>query len=274
MGKKDDVPLKEKYRLFWEYLKRSGDFKRIEAGLNKPSKERDPNFMAELRSQKRGYVFFRQLFWLQPSFEEWWDKEFLWSGEPFVPKYVKDTTDKVKEFGEYFRDLQNDKVDSIYISKYFDTDSDFPPADKFDVGIVILNHLYSDLNISIKRLDLWSRAELEKEIRKIISIRKRLQSKRGYGYLTEKMRYKQVKRYLDVYDRISALKEKKISWEEITKVFYPNTAKKLEDDNLSPKEYDRNLKKLENHQRRLKMEYSKAKKIILNAEKGQFPGKY
>jgi hypothetical protein len=128
-----------------------------------------------------------------------------------------------------------------------------------------------DLVINIRGLDFWETADLEKEIRKIIRKRKSAIDKIK---ITEGMQYDVVKRYLGVYDRITSLKEKKLSWEKITREFYAPLAKRYEENNISLKSATSIINRLENHERRLKMEYAKAKQIIENAEKGQFPGKY
>jgi hypothetical protein len=88
------------------------------------------------------------------------------------------------------------------------------------------------------------------------------------------MRYKEVRHYLEVFDQVNSLKKNKLSWEKIVAAFYPQLVKRSNDENLTREGYDRIQRRISSHQRRLKMEYAKAKKIISNAEKGQFPGKY
>jgi hypothetical protein len=198
MPKGNDVPQKEKYRLWWEYLKRSKHFERISAelkkitskitssekfrnqtgflGFNLPkppwSRSRDPKILSENRSKKRGYLLFRELFWLYSSFDEWWDNVFL-----NRKIKVENITSNVARLKEYFGDLAADRVDSIYIEKYFGNDPDFS-WDKFDIGFILFQPFNSDLIISIDRIDLWNKADLDKKKLEQLSVKEKKRLKR------------------------------------------------------------------------------------------------
>ncbi len=268
MGKMNDIPLKEKYRLWWEYLQRGDNFKRFEAGMNNPNKEQRQKIAWEIWTKYQfSYWFFNELLWLHPSFDEWWNNEF--KEREKRSKKVEEVTPSVARLKKYFEDLRNNSINPEWLAVEADIQTD-----EVGLGEWLLLDLRGDLLIRIDGIHLWDFSDLENEIKKIIK-EKLKELGPTSSAPTKKMRYEQVKRYLEIYDRITSLKEKEFTWEKITKEFYPKLTKRYEEKDIAFKPEGLRIRnRLESHERRLKMEYAKAKKIISNAEKGQFPGKY
>jgi hypothetical protein len=278
MGKKNDVPVKEKYRLWWEYFKRSGLYNRLgEKFLSFIAAKEESAMIEWAREERRNnknipisiFLLFRELMGGK-SIDEWWETNYELT-KPRNPKVV-DISKNMEEFQDfYFKFSSRDYIPNTGVGKsFFDAKGEERPT--LDKGNILLQPLRGDLTINISGLRFWKNKQLEKEIRKLIRSRKE-ETKSRLG-LSGKFRYDKVSKYLEVYDKVESLKKKKLSWEKITREFYPGVVKRLDDENLSVKAYDRILKRISSHERRLKMEYAKAKKIMSNTEKSQFPGKY
>lgn len=283
MGKMNDVSLKQKYLLWWEYFSRSGLYDRLYektiSFFSETEEEKWEEWFDAVFEEKRKYktispfsfILFQELMEGE-SIDEWWENNYELSKQR--NRKVLDVTEKAEGFRNLFcsssiKRLPNDTEGKV---TYIDTYGKEKTYDLREFGKMLAKPISGDLIIHISGLFFWKYKELEKEIKKIIKNRER-ELKPRFG-LSGKLQYSKLVHYLDVYDRVELFKGKHFTWKKITKDFYPGLAKRLKDKDLPFKEGDRILNKLENHERLLKMEYAKAKRIIANTERGIFPGRY
>jgi len=277
MPKEKERTLKEKYSLWFEYFQRSKGYKRLfkrfptrdefESEKSKINLTISSPYLKVINEPAlKTYQFFADA--IYESFDYWWEKHF-----PEGEINIEEVTEEWYEG----KDL-----------KYL-----------------------PDMVISIR--DLWDLEKLVKEFRKIIAIGKRelktpgrerfkllLRLKNGerkrqikkWLYPSAPFRFKEVKNYLDLFDKITFFKKRGMIWDEILRKMNPELMRSLDDYNKPQKKKmtwdeiiraessDENISeedqngKVASYERLLKLHYSKAKKIIRNSEIGIFPGPY
>lgn len=269
-----NVPAKEKLLLHWEYFKRSEAYRKVNErlepfghpGLLKGEKRRSWNeAILALREDKElkialvTYLLFNR---------EYWGESFDVFSEREVGKLiVEDISEKISHLFDCFMMAQYKELR--------DSNEDCTIPNE-EINDEYIDELYGDIVIRIDGLEFADAKNLEKEIRKIIANKKKeiLSRKDSFLVPPRKLRYGEVKRYLEVYDKVTSFKAEGMTWDKITSEFYPQSAKELKDPNIPIKKYDRLMSRMESHKRRLQMEFKKATKIIKNTEKGIFPGPY
>lgn len=304
MPVRKDVPVKEKYRLWMGYLKRSEKYEKFCEYLREKEKDRDILEIMEDPSHETNTPIKDLCFKLddQKYFEETQQKlkdneamnilhlcrVFGCWGDIFNKNFnfdhwcrfhfylltnVYDLSPEMRKLKKYHKYLANGKTPK---QKWLEDDAPLWATDIREWISQELDPGEDGCLINIVGISQWNIDDILKEVKKIVIKRHKENSSRAnLMYVTERFWFDQVRKYLEVYNKVESLKSKKLSWEKITKEFYPRLAKRLEEKDLAFKvEGARILNRFDNHERRLKMEYAKAKQIIENVEKGQFPGKY
>lgn len=235
MGKKNDVPLKEKYRLW--------------VG----NKNRKQVFSLSLRLYSRGeteiqcqnyYNFFGNL--SEKSFEDFWriEKDFLERHNPGSASVAEYSEWLDHDFEYLFRrywSKQKKQPSAIEVKEKLKARLKWPDWQ----CVLWVNHLTNE-----------SISSLSKKFSETIK-QKRKQGISGKYYgrfpmLYPGIRYGDLKRYLEVYDHRKEGKK----WREIAKIIH------------SKIEWNESL------ERALYIDFNNAKKIIKNVEGGLSPGKY
>lgn len=293
MSKKGkEVSDKEVYRLWWEYLKRSQNYKEFCEGISARnlnqtsdlsglerlnrifalSKERASDLVREGKENPfyGGYMTWGDVF--RSTFDKWWSLRIN------LPKGA---------VSDYCERIDSDMlhVQSNLSAKLGREPSlgEFKNNFKEMLGI---NSFKSYLVVDLSQET--NEDELKKQFIKTIRAKKKayllakedpiFKQRAAYSRLwetpTKPLRFDEVSNYLKIYDHVSALKEQKKSWKNIFADFHPEIEKKLSDETLSITQHDRLLTKKESRQRTLHLEFSNANQIIKNVENGLFPGKY
>jgi len=244
MPRKNTPPRKEIYRLWWEYLKRSENYKRLcdfrRTGRNrKEASKLEESFPEEL------VFFFGDIH--KKSFDEWWDEWESGVGKNTVEYWSYPDEEDIDDFvAEWERLSKTGKARSLkHEMRFFFLD--WEPSRKYLELMITLGDPANidDLLAQIK-------AMVEKQ-------RKELMQSDEFGeffpprlYPTPPIRFDELKRYLTVYD----LRKSQKKWKEVAKIVYPKG------------DWSQSL------ERSLLMDLVKAKKVISNIEGGEFPGKY
>lgn len=279
--KKDTKDRKKIYKLWWEYLRRSDGYKAHcekypdavkntelfgiysinSSHLREFPKDDviiDPDYdeFCEEKKKWKHASYFCNVH--KGSFEVWWKKfAQLPDEEPTIEELSTHIDGMVKNayFSTVKKSIKSMDKDSIYwafMKKYR------------KIGYKALHEIIEqpDLPYIYLRInaDAFTIDDI-KEIKRIIRRKKEDFIKRRDGsffmhktYFKEvgRIRYDELQRYLKIYD----LKKTGMKWPDIFKKTYPN------------KEWN------ELNRRSIRTEYEKARKIVKNVEKGDFPGKY
>lgn len=251
---------KDTYKLWWEFLKRSEGYKSFcktyHARIGNPlfheyySHDVNDRKTFEDKQTWRSATCFGDVF--NDSFEDWWERFstlkqdeativtlFDHEIEDFVHNLT--TREKKKKFtaGELISSMKKYLDDSRSPYVYLRID-----ADKFTKDNI------SDIKkiIRTKRTGLMDRRKMKR-----LGVSNANYYRPAYFLPTSRrVRHDELQRYLRVFD----LRRNKIKWETIFTHIYPK------------KSYT------ENQRRALLADLQKAKTIIGNVEKGEFPGKY
>jgi hypothetical protein len=269
MGKKNDVPLKEKYRLWWEYLKRSEKYKVFS---NSPIKKAEKSEWLQLMALNGVWGNIHK-----EPFEKWWNfrQEEIKAIRGGISLLNKED---LKTHLEVALACIPKKKSSPTIKEFIDFAAKF--LIKSNKKIFLLEGFLGFRKVGV---DTFIK-DFEGIIKKIIADDKLFaRSKKSDGnakginlslLLTQPLRFDEVKRFLAVYDRVKKLQSEKKTWDQIFDEFHPDITKKLLDETLSRPEYEKQLRRKESCLRILKRDCAYANKIIKNVERSIFPGKY
>lgn len=248
MGKKNDYPLKEKCRLWWEYLRRSEKYKVFcKSPIKKAAKS---EFL-----QLIGVNFM----WGDVNkypFEKWWSlrKEEIKVERGGVSLLDEEDLKTHLEIALHLLNRKKNRKPSINDFIHFAAKFLTKPGNKIVLLEIFLGFGKVGMDTFIK--------DFEGIIKKLIADHKLLDEPQSSDMKEEGIHISlvptqpffgtELKRYLQVYD----LWIKRTKWREIAQVIYPKL------------EWNRSL------ERKLYMDKENAQKIIRNVEKGIFPGKY
>lgn len=276
MPKKNEIPTKEVYRLWWNYWRRCKTYKEFRIWAKQSEliprqirlwgthiSENDIIFsflfpLAEdtiLHELPIPITSNQSLFlWLslydgpEDPFEIWWSLH----GSLFSDRSNDAPWTSVDDYSNWFDDEFNYIVNLLRNRM-----GRKPSLEKFRelFNTRLKDHRFGRSVISVNIRPNESTESICRKFKKLISKKRRdhqVDDSFYYFYPTKPIRFEDIKKYLDVYDhRIQGLK-----WREIAKVVH------------SRREWNESL------ERALHIDFNNAEKIIQNVEKGLFPGKY
>lgn len=246
--KKEDEKVRKYYQLYYEYLKRSEDYKRFCRWMREEGKDLNKAVPKQYRKDKHGFVpkivsvfmMFNDVHVF--SFDEWWDysEGFQGVADWRYENSMLHYTDTLLEHEldnciNSFRKFEGREPSLEEFKQYF------LQTQKNKYGA----EAYRDRLLLFIAPSSLKTEMLVKRFREIISKYKK-------GKRT-KIAWDELGKYLLVYD----LKKKGLKWKEIIKQIEPH--KSIDDDSV---------------RRHFLMYNKKAKQIIANVETGRFPGKY
>lgn len=260
--KRAEQQIKEVYRLWVEYLKRSEDYKVFCQWMVK--RRKNPNLPVPIKFQKNkdrsapkelfNYLTFGNIYDSAYPFDEWWEyhKEKLnYMKTHKSPKAIEDFTEHIGRYIDIATDSfkrHHGKEPSLQELKEWLTEHIMKKI--FD------NSLYLMIDITDETV--------EKQFTRLVKERRKYPHIRAFDLVRRKnkiptLKYEtidELKTYLDIYK----LREQGLGPKEVIKKHNPKY-----------KETDKGYDSLE---RLYRMYFQKAKRIIKNVERGFFPGKY
>ena len=264
---------KRLYRLWYEYLKRSDDYREFCNFTWERHKEKKSISIPEKfkRTDKGSHPFlgiytkFVDVF--RFPFEEWWP----WKKQRLDT--VKRNAKKRKPVKDYMGGPATIEKNLDFCIKHFQRVHDRDPSATELRDFFVQSLKDEEHRFLLLRVDLtYGITDIKKSFSDIIcsdKVKKKISSAKKYCWWlyrnskpTGKPRIEDLQRYLDVYDMWKAKVDSRVpgdpsGWDEIIQHFEPHRELNNESD------------------RRLYQSYKqKAEKIISNVEKGYFPGKY
>jgi hypothetical protein len=257
MGNRNDFPLKEKYRLWWEYLKRHDELKEIFDWQKKNPERKNPSdFPRKFRTKdgkRNKYLIgltFGNIFEDDFDFDKWWTK---YEEERIKPKAVVDYISS-HQFEEDCEEAISELRDN-YKNKSFGSERDLLSAFQREfikcAGKSILSFpvcVYLFMNKTNEELGKEFLEVVESK-RKGLRLPKKSHLYKGFGYPMEPFLSEDLKRYLQVYDLRKSGKT------------YPEIQRIIEKEFGSKSSYYRTLPE----------DFKIANRIIENAALGLFP---
>jgi|GEM_PF-3638615 len=262
-NKPEAITSKDFYKLWWEYLKRSDNYKEYCEFVRKfikekgkfPQAEQCPEkFQKNYNGEFDVYLDFGDVF--SRSFDKWWE----------IHKILETKRNEVTREKVEIYDI-NEEIDS-YIEDFKKVNGREPTLCEFKKGVSLGKML--GINLYLK-IDLLSSARIKglivligKIIRERRNSLRRLRCRVNLEPFSNTI-YKEfyspkiveLKRYLHVYD----LKEKGLEITDIIKKLEPSKVfSDFEEENIVVRTYN--------------LDIQRAKKIIKNVELGFFPGEY
>ncbi len=306
MVPKSEPPKKLIYRLWWDYLKRSENYKELCEwwyGLTEkdcralpPKKFRaigaeawNPEFEFKVKGKPcicRGpkgeglsiwledFRFFGNVF--TDSFEEWWR-----GAEKILSKInIADLAeDPKRNIGEEIRSIisefkrQHSREPSLKELTSFSTEVWNKRSDLAYLKIPLLGHK-SNLKMILRELRKILGIKRKNSIAKMLEEEGADMTWTPWLYPNKSIFYPQVKRYGEIYDWVTKLQKKGKNWDYIFSEYHREIEKKIVNEDLSEEEGDKLEDGKESKDRLLYQDVRFAKNIIKWAEVGIFPGNY
>lgn len=266
-----DKLTKEDYRLWFEYLRRSNNYKlfcsarreknpSIENPLWKIDKERILKYPEPHLPETglyhylvKNYVVFGDIF-TYSTFNKWWNdrKEYIRKQIYFFSsKGVVDYGDKVEididSFIALFK-MENDREPTLQEFRNGLVNS-IKNSGYLYLRVNVVNHSWDNLKNQVHDL---VKTQIKKPIVREVGLRHKRHSSKYFSSVFGKIRRDELEKYLQVYD----LREKDKKWLDIAETVLPSNADQ------------------ETKRREVLRYYKKALGIIKNVEEGIFPGEY
>lgn len=249
---------RERFRLWWEYLKRSKNyilFRKYRARRRKNPEVEWPKELEDYNLMLLGQVanLFGDI--EKKDFDHWWERYEASPASEYIGyesnELLKEIiTPKIKDFNEVSRfnlskcaisyELQMGKKPTLnqFIDYYSQRPEDFTRTGEIVLSVNVVGNTLEKLTEKFK--EIVSLEKKKKEVKVLESNKKK-----------SRLRIDELERYLKVFD----LKEEGLKWKEIVKIFDPSLP-------------------FDDVRRSFLQDYSNAKKIIKNAEQFDFPGSY
>lgn len=256
------MQVKEIYRLWWEYLKRSKDYKELCEWARKAMKNSELLCPEKFRNDDNGAA--HPLVWTfmhfedvhKESFREWWE-----DGEKLNLENAKiaPADREIVEYSELIGcDIEN------FINSFKRKMGREPTLREFKDFFISRGKTWRDEIYLVIKVTGETTETIVKEVRKVVSERKKEVCVREIELGLRKSDHKpcstvrpdELKRYLDAYD----LKKQGLKIKEIAE----RIGTKAQRENSDSADVLRVIRS----------DIQKAKKIIKNVERGYFPGKY
>jgi hypothetical protein len=279
MGKKNNTPVKEIYRLWWEYWKRTNQYNQTMAFIKKQRITDPKSFEDSLRSilmkkfsqldfSHKGDItdkllrdgIFTFMFELCVYDRQGICFEDAWEKKGTKPRFYRlDNKWVVTDYLEWY------EMDFDSILREFRAQNERNPSyEEFKESFKRRLMSYGERFVfSVHETDLFSIQRIGKEFIQLLRKKRNdpefLKEKNRpwlegfFAFLPEKARYKDLKRYLQIY---KLHEEEGKKYREIAGFVYPK------------KQFEEDLRVV------LVKEKKKAKRIINNVERGIFPGEY